>query len=72
MPVNSIIRKCITNFKNMLLKEIKMRVHKNGHLYIKNNDSFNVSFAVPKKNFTLRSEPDKDDDTVIEVSVSTC
>ena len=47
-----------------------MQVHKNGYLYIKNNDSFNVSFTVPKKNFTLRSEPDKSDDAVIEVSVT--
>lgn len=48
-----------------------MQVHKiNGYLYIKNNDSFNVSFTVPKKNFTLRSGSDKDDNTVIEVSVT--
>ena len=48
-----------------------MLVHKiNGYLYIKNNDSFNVSFTVPKKNFTLRSRLDKNDDTVIEVSVT--
>ena len=47
-----------------------MQIHKNGYLYIKNNDSFNVSFTVPKKNFTLRSEPDKSDDVVIEVSVT--
>ena len=47
-----------------------MQLHKNGYLYIRNNDSFNVSFTIPKKNFTLRSEPDKDDNTVIEVSVT--
>ena len=47
-----------------------MQLHKSGYLYIRNNDSFDVSFAVPKKDFTLRSKPDKDDDTVIEVSVT--
>ena len=47
-----------------------MQSHKSGYLYIANNNSFDVSFAVPKKDFTLRSEPDKDDGTVIEVSVT--
>lgn len=47
-----------------------MLTNKSGYIYIKNDNSFDISFAVPKKNFILRSILDKNDNTMIEVSIT--